>query len=346
MYLMKDKKMASTETNHTEMNSKENNLMDLGSKIITASDLLTITFPQQQWLVEDWIPEGLTLLAGRPKIGKSLMALDLGVSISTSGYFLNRECLCRRVLYFPLEDHPRRIQERLRRFSDKPMENLCFCFDSEYKGRGFQVLQKKIHESKAEVVIIDTLSRFLLGVDQNDHVQMVDIFGGLNNLTQSENISIIMVDHHRKSQFGTQTDPIEDIFGSTGKTSQVDTCIGLYKNGCDKHHTLMIRSRDQMDNELKIHRSSRDLRWKLVDDPNNIQPGSRKDKILTAMVKLTYHEVDATVTSISELTNIEKSNVSHDLSDLCLREIIIKGEKKGKEQPYLLTDKEVNKTIE
>lgn len=327
-------------------NSNKDIQIDCGSTVFSLQDLMKLKFQEQSWVVEDWIPEGLIMIAGRPKIGKSLMALDLALSVSSSGYFLKRECARKKVLFFPLEDHPRRIQHRLKVFEASQDSNIDFCLNLEYKNNGISKLKKLIDQTNAEVVFIDTLSKLLLGIDQNDHIQMVSIFGELNKLTQSMGISLIIVDHHRKSKDGVATDPIEDLFGSTGKTSQVDTCIGLYKTAGDKFHTLKIASRDNTDIELKIHRNPKDLRWNLVDDPNNIQPGSRKDKILIAIAQLSAQSIDATVTSISEMTSIDKSNISHDLTDLCIREIIKKGKKNGKEQPYFLSDKEINKTSE
>ena len=49
-------------------------------------------FPKIQYIVPGIIPEGLSMLVGRPKIGKSWMALDIGISIASG-----RSCLGGRV---------------------------------------------------------------------------------------------------------------------------------------------------------------------------------------------------------------------------------------------------------
>src|SRR5690606_30802768 len=41
----------------------------------TAVDLMKREFPEPKWIVEGLLPEGLTLFAGPPKIGKSWLAL-------------------------------------------------------------------------------------------------------------------------------------------------------------------------------------------------------------------------------------------------------------------------------
>ena len=60
------------------------------------------------------VPEGLTLLVGRPKIGKSWWALDLGVACAANRPTLGTVTpVAGDVLYLALEDGWRRLQRRL-----------------------------------------------------------------------------------------------------------------------------------------------------------------------------------------------------------------------------------------
>ena len=43
-----------------------------------------------RWVIPGIIPEGLTIIAGAPKIGKSWLALQLGISLSCGGYVLGK----------------------------------------------------------------------------------------------------------------------------------------------------------------------------------------------------------------------------------------------------------------
>jgi hypothetical protein len=81
---------------------------------ITARKLMETDYPTPQFLVPGLIVEGLTLLAGRPKIGKSWLALACAVAVATGGEFLGRKATQGEVLYLALEDSPRRIKKRLR----------------------------------------------------------------------------------------------------------------------------------------------------------------------------------------------------------------------------------------
>ena len=71
--------------------------------------------PPIQYLCEDLIPEGCTLLAGKPKSGgKSWAALDLGLAVAGGGTFLGKQCVQGDVFYLAFEDNQRRIKSRLK----------------------------------------------------------------------------------------------------------------------------------------------------------------------------------------------------------------------------------------
>src|SRR6516225_5411018 len=82
---------------------------------ISAADLQKKTFPPIKYVVKGLLPEGLGMLAGRPKIGKSWAALDIGSAVaSADGTCLGGlEVEHGDVLYCALEDSHRRLQSRL-----------------------------------------------------------------------------------------------------------------------------------------------------------------------------------------------------------------------------------------
>jgi hypothetical protein len=51
----------------------------LDEATLTAAELMGCKFPEVQWAVPGIIPEGVTLLAGTPKPGKSWASLGIGV---------------------------------------------------------------------------------------------------------------------------------------------------------------------------------------------------------------------------------------------------------------------------
>jgi hypothetical protein len=64
--------------------------------------------------VKGYLVEGATILAGRPKIGKSWLALDWSIAVARGGFcFGDVHCKEGDVLYIALEDNKRRLKSRL-----------------------------------------------------------------------------------------------------------------------------------------------------------------------------------------------------------------------------------------
>src|SRR5262249_11215399 len=75
------------------------------------------------YVIPGLIPEGLTILAGKPKIGKSWMALDIASGLAGGYYILGNIKLEQAdVLYCALEDNERRLQNRLLKILEDKIE--------------------------------------------------------------------------------------------------------------------------------------------------------------------------------------------------------------------------------
>ena len=84
-------------------------------EFITATDLMQREFPEPRFVVPGIITEGVTFLAGKPKLGTSWMAPGLGAAVAGGGKALgNIDCEAGDVLYLALEDTQRRLQGRMR----------------------------------------------------------------------------------------------------------------------------------------------------------------------------------------------------------------------------------------
>jgi len=77
-------------------------------------------FPPLAYAVPGLVPEGLVLMAGAPKIGKSWKVLAHALAVAAGGATLGtiKVGQARPVLYLALEDGDRRLQDRCRRLLD------------------------------------------------------------------------------------------------------------------------------------------------------------------------------------------------------------------------------------
>ena len=84
-------------------------------RIYDASTLSAKTFDPVRWMLPGVIPEGVTILAGKPKIGKSWLALDICIAAADGSRYTLGDLKPRHgdCLYLALEDNERRMKKRI-----------------------------------------------------------------------------------------------------------------------------------------------------------------------------------------------------------------------------------------
>ena len=82
-------------------------------KTVSGNDLLKMDLPDLKFPVEGFLPQGLHILSGLPKAGKSWMLLLLCLRVSEGKPFWLYQTNRGTVLYLCLEDSFNRIQQRL-----------------------------------------------------------------------------------------------------------------------------------------------------------------------------------------------------------------------------------------
>jgi RecA-family ATPase len=135
--------------------------------ILRLDELMSRDFPPTRWAVPGILPEGLSLLAGKPKLGKSFLALNLGITIAAGGKALGSVAVdSGDVLYLALEDRYRRLQDRARKILDglgciasARLHLACEWPRMTQDGLGFieDWIEK---QSGAKLVVIDVWARF------------------------------------------------------------------------------------------------------------------------------------------------------------------------------------------
>jgi RecA-family ATPase len=307
----------------------------------TLSDLMNTNFPEPEWIVEGLLPVGLSSLGGRPKAGKSLLSLQLAYAVAYGGPFLGMKTTQRSVLYIALEDSPRRMKSRNIKqgnIRDVPL-NIELKWDP-FDAGGKELLLYTIRDGSYGLIIVDTIGRLFGNMDQLDNSQMSCLYGDLQTSAQEYDVSLLLVDHLRK-QKGFEEDPIEDLLGSTGKSAPLDTIFGLYRSKNDSKGKLVAKGRDIEEKEIELFFNKGCLKWDINSQSNIPLPGSRKLKVLECIEELIAAGTLATPSTISKRIHEDLGNVGHDLTDLVADDLIYKGEKIGKLQPYYFCEVEL-----
>ncbi len=301
----------------------------------TAAELLAADFPHAGWIVPGLLPTGLSTLAGRPKMGKSWLALQIACAVGAAGSVLGRAVEQGPVLYLALEDRPHRLQERLRA-QQAPPGDVTFALDwPPLAAGGLDALRRAIDRGKVKLVVVDTLSRALGRAGRLDPAGMALVTGALQNLCRATGAAILTIDHHRKP-LGHQANPIDDLLGSTGKAALVDAALGLYRERGRQDATLHATGRDMEQVELYIRWDGERCSWQAVGEAGEVRTETLRAAILAAIRELDALGEVPTTTISARLLGKHRANVSRELAELIQAGQLVKGPKDGRLVPYLL----------
>jgi hypothetical protein len=299
----------------------------------TAYDILTTTFQDPAWIVDDYLPAGLGILAGRPKIGKSWMGFQLALAVASGGMALGKRVVQGKVLYLALEDSHRRLQERMKLQgwtleASKQVTMLTLDEFRKYIGylhkEGAARLSTLIEAEKYRLVVVDTLARAFIGVkDMNDSQQVTEALSPIQHLSIESNCLTLLLDHHGKPR-GYNPNPIDDVMSSTAKSAVADTVLGLYRDNSAQSHQLMMIGRDVGELTLPIRWDRLTCCWQVIDaQDKKLTPNQAAALIYLKGVK------KASLSEIARALEIPLSNCSQHVTDrLVLLEMIERDEDK------------------
>ena len=296
-----------------------------GLDIVSGEALLKMEFPDPPWIVPNLLPVGLTLLGGRPKTGKSWLALQATGAIGSGGMFLGYRVERGKCLYLALEDSLRRLQGRMRLQNWPADADVDFMIGAGAspilplnRNGNAAALARLIAERGYRLVIIDTLSRALSG-DQNDVRDMTTALGPLQEAAHAQNCAIVLIDHHAKGAANlyagdseTAPDPVLSILGSTAKGAVADTLWGLSRQRGRVGAVLAITGRDVEEQRLALRQDPITRIWQCEGIADAVRITTNREAILDALRRLGPSQL----TTIAKAVGQDKSNTNKRLQDM------------------------------
>ena len=223
---------------------------------VDAADLLAMTLPPLRWAVRDLIPEGTTILAAPPKVGKSCLVYQIAVEVSLGGELLGRDVEAGSVLYLALEDGRRRGQERLMTAlagREMPHGRLEVRWSARRIGQGLEDdLNVWLEEHPdARVVAIDTLQRVRPAGSGRRGAYEVDVedLSRLQDLFRDRPTALVIVHHARKA---TSDDFLMSVSGTYGLTGSADTIVVIKRARLEAFGTITATGRDIEEAEVSV----------------------------------------------------------------------------------------------
>jgi hypothetical protein len=257
--------------------------------LIDAHHLYDQQFPDLRYVVEGLFSEGVTLLASRPKLGKSWLMLQIGHAIAkgVSTLVVTDKPVCGDVLYLALEDSPRRLKRRLQKFcgADKSTwpERLKLITKWRRLDQGGLDDIREWCRSAASptLVLVDVLKRVRAPRtrQQSDYDADYESCRGLQEVAAEFGLAIIVAHHDRKMD---AEDPFDTVSGTLGLTGGVDA-IAVMKRKAGTV-TLYIEGRDLPDEIEKAIRFDRETcRWTILGEATEVQRSNERQRVLAAL---------------------------------------------------------------
>jgi hypothetical protein len=257
--------------------------------LVSAHDLYDQQFPDLRYVIPGLIPEGVTMLASRPKLGKSWMLLQVGHAVATGVSTLvpSDTPVAGDVLYLALEDSARRLKRRLQKFCGNNKEAWPRRLKLKTKWRrlddgGLDDLREWCRSvEKSTLILIDILAlvRKPKGKGQTDYEADHEACRGLQDLAAEFQLGIIVAHHDRKMD---ADDVFDTVSGTLGLTGGVDAIAIMKKKAGSV--TLHIRGRDLPDDVEKAIAFDRETcRWMILGEAADIQRSNQRQRVLNAL---------------------------------------------------------------
>jgi AAA domain/Winged helix-turn-helix DNA-binding len=237
----------------------------------SADTLMALDFPEPRWAVPGIIAEGVTLLCGPPKAGKSWMSLGLGLSIAAGAPALGSiKVQAGPVLYLALEDTPRRLKSRMGMLLDgqpAPADlTLVTTCPPLPQGGAERIAAWVERNPAARMVVLDVFAKMrgiappgLSAYDADYHA-----IGYVKRIADRFGIAVVLVHHVRKS--GAE-DFLETVSGTNGVAGAADAIMVLSRPRGQSASALHVTGRDIDEAEYALEFDPDSGLWRLLDGP-------------------------------------------------------------------------------
>ncbi len=259
---------------------------------ISGAALQTKTFAPIKWIVPDTIVEGLTLVAGKPKLGKSWLALNLGLAVAAGGRaFSAATCEPGDVLALALEDNERRLQSRVQQMLGDARWPERITFHTEWPRLdegGLSEIEAWVQTAKLPKLIIVDVWAKVRGRPDGKKTLYTDDFeqlAVLQRLASKHRLGIIVMHHASKRE--SPDDPFDLVSGTTGLTGAADSILILRKEAAQADAVLYGRGRDLPVFEKALRFDGTRGLWAVLGDADEYRVTTLEGKIMKELESAT-----------------------------------------------------------
>jgi hypothetical protein len=256
-------------------------------KPVDALAVYKMEFPAPVFIIESLLPNGLTLAAGRPKVGKSWLMLQLAVAVAFGERALGRFRVPHpgRVTYLALEEPAERTHRRLREVVPGPdarLQNVSFIYQiPPLMTGGAAQLDAFLTANPSELVIADTMLALV-----SAHSGRKDVVRGdyaevnmLRQIAEKHRTAFVCVHHSRKAA----GDAVDSMIGTSGTTAACDSVWQLKRLGTGEGG-LAVKGREieEIEYALKFN-TGQPFGWQVIGEGAEVGMSSERRDIITVL---------------------------------------------------------------
>jgi hypothetical protein len=226
----------------------------------TLDEIASLELTPIRWAIKGLIPEGVTLLVGAPKLGKSFLMLQAGLAVARGQPFFGKKVPKKKgaVLYVSYEDNDRRVQKRVRQLvaDGRFPKNFHMAYEwLRMNEGGIEALDQWLSSHpKTRLVVIDTLAQFRSAASAARTAYDFDYEVGraLVPLALKRRVAFVLVHHTAK---GRRSDVLEAVNSTNGLPGGVDTIMVLARERHCPDGALYVTGKDiEKEGYWQVHR--------------------------------------------------------------------------------------------
>ena len=238
-----------------------------------------------EWVIDDFLPKGFTILSSKPKTGKSFLALQIMNAVCNGLLLWGDTKYIAQKQYVIMIDYEEAVDTKRRRYEYvQAMKGDGFIYQGWPKG---QIALDKLHAwferedcPEPGLVIVDTLGHFFgADLDWNNYSQAVTTIAPLKNLCERYDWSLIGVTHDRKSG---GVDFMDAVSGSVGVTGTAKSVLSLSKPPGSMMGTLRGKGRELIDIDISLE-LEKDRGWQFRGSGLEYRASELSKRILGCM---------------------------------------------------------------
>ena len=252
------------------------------------ADLAELDMPEPNWFVKDILCEGLTMLAGDAKVGKTFFAINLGLAMAEGGIALGEKEVPKpyNVVYLALDDNKRRMVNRVKRLSDRGIPRNFHCinkFPYKFIGKPFEAFGEFLVENETDFLIVDTWTIVEPAAPpvSNSSSYKDDYYtvSKVKEFFEALGISVMAITHTTKNK--DYENPFQAFQGSTGIQGACDNMILLKRESGGV--TLHTNGNDVLEEEYAISFDKGTFVWTIEGDAEEVRRSQPQQELLVLL---------------------------------------------------------------